>query len=386
MITRPFALVWLSSLATLTAAGMLLPVLPVYADDALGIGRAGVGILVAAGTPAAILLQPTLGRYADRRGRRLVLVAGPLAYAAAIGAFSLADALWLLLVLKAVSGAGEGAVYMAPATVVNDLAPPDRRGEAVSLFSLSVWGGLALGAPLGELLLRGTHYDTVWLVAATLSLAGAVLAMQVPETRPARGRGEHGPGLVARGALLPSAVLIAELVGYAAIASFTPLYARELGMSGAGLVFAVNACVVLAIRGLGRKIPDRLGPRRGVATGLAINVAGLAIVALSGHPAGLFVGTAFFYAGHSLLYPALMMLVLTRTRPEEQSSAVGLFSASAQVGYALGAVTLGAFAGWAGYQWGFGLAAATVGLGLLALPALRARTKAPGHAAPEPSS
>lgn len=370
VITRPFALVWLSSFASLAASGMLLPVLSVYADEELGVGRAGVGLLVAAGTPAAILLQPLLGRYADRRGRRLVLVAGPLVYAATVASFSLADAFGLLLVLRMLSGAGEGAVYMAPATVVNDLAPPDRRGETVSLFSLSVWGGLAVGAPLGEVVLQDTHFTRVWVTAGSLALVGALLATRVPETRPARAH-DRRPGLVARGALLPSGILVAELVGYAAIASFTPIYARELGMSGAGLVFAVNACVVIVIRGLGRKLPDRLGPRRGVLAGLAINVTGLAAVAVSGHPAGLYVGTAMFYAGHSLLYPALMMLVLRRTATEEQSTAVGLFSASAQVGYAIGAISLGAFAGWAGYEWGFGLAAVVVALGLLALPALR---------------
>lgn len=383
VLTRPFALVWLSSFATLAATGMLIPVLPVYADDELGVGRAGIGLLVAAGTPAAILLQPLLGRYADRRGRRLVLVTGPLVYAASIASFSFADAFWLLLLLRVVAGAGEGALYMAPATVVNDLAPPERRGEAVSLFSLSVWGGIAVGAPLGEVVLRDTHFTSVWLAAAALALAGAALASRVPETRPDR-PADHRAGLVARGALLPSGILIAELVGYAAIASFTPLYARELGMSGAGLVFAVNACVVLAIRGLGRKLPDRLGPRRGVVTGLLTNVAGLVVVAATAHPAGLFVGTAMFYCGHSLLYPALMVLVLQRTSAAEQSSAVGLFSASAQVGFALGAISLGAFADRAGYGWGFALAAVVVALGLTAVPALRrggpALAAAPGTA------
>lgn len=376
VVTRPFVFVWLSSFATLVSAGMLLPVLPVYADGPLDVGRTGVGLLVAAGTPTAILLQPVLGRYADRHGRKRVLVAGPVAFALCVAAFSLGDVFWLLLVLRVLSGAGEGALYMAPATVVNDLAPPDRRGEAVSLYSLSIWGGLAVGAPLGEVILRDTHFDAVWLTAGALALLGAAFALGVPETKPARTTGQ-APGLVARGALLPSLVLIGELVGYAAIASFTPLYARELGMSGAGLVFALNAGVVIAIRGLGRKIPDRLGPHRGVAAGLAINVTGLALVAAAGHPAGLYLGTALFYAGHSLLYPALMMLVLARTRPEEQSSAVGLFSASAQVGYALGAISLGAFAGVAGYQWGFALSAAVVALGMLAVPRLRDSDSAP---------
>ncbi len=367
LLTRPFVLVWLSSLATLVATGMLLPVLPLYAHETLGMGKTGVGLIVAASTPASILLQPLLGRYADRVGRRRILLLGPLLYAASILAFTLADSIPLLVLFRVLSGIGEGAMYMAPATVINDLAPESRRGEAVSLFSLSVWGGLAAGPPLGELLLRDTHFDAVWIAIAALCVAGAGFAAKVPETRTHHTPADRRRGLLIGGALLPSLILVVELIGYAAIVSFTPLYARELGLSGAGLVFMVNALVVVAIRGLGRKIPDRLGPKRGVGAGLTMTVSGLVLVALVRHPAGLFVGTGLFYAGHSLLYPALMMLLIGRTRAEERSATVGIFSASAGVGYAVGAVTLGAFAGFAGYPWGFGLAGVLVATGFVPL-------------------
>jgi MFS family permease len=367
LLTRPFVLVCLSSLATLVAVGMLLPVLPLYAHATLGLGKTGVGLIVAASTPASILLQPFLGRYADRAGRRRILLVGPLLYAVAVAGFTLADSTPLLVLFRVLSGIGEGAMFMAPATVINDLAPAERRGEAVSLFSLSVWGGLAVGPPLGELVLRDTHFDAVWLAIAALCVVGAGFAAKVPETRPHDAPAERQRRLRIGGALLPSLILVVELVGYAAIVSFTPLYARDLGMSGAGLVFMVNALVVVAIRGLGRKIPDRLGPRRGVAAGLTMTVSGLALVAAVRHPAGLFVGTGLFYAGHSLVYPALMMLLLGRTRADQRSATVGLFSASAGVGYAVGAVVLGAFAGAAGYPWGFAFASLLVATGFLPL-------------------
>jgi MFS family permease len=367
LLTRPFVLVWLSSLATLVATGMLLPVLPLYAHETLGLGKTGVGLIVAASTPASILLQPFLGRYADRAGRRRILVFGPLVYAASVAGFALADSTHLLVLFRVLSGIGEGAMFMAPATVINDLAPEERRGEAVSLFSLSVWGGLAAGPPLGELLLRDTHFDAVWFAIAALAVVGAGFAAKVPETRRHDVQAGHRRGMRIGGALLPSLVMVVELIGYSAIVSFTPLYARDLGMSGAGLVFMVNALVVVAIRGLGRKIPDRLGPKRGVAAGLTMTVSGLALVAAVRHPAGLFVGTGLFYAGHSLLYPALMMLLIGRTRADQRSATVGLFSASAGVGYAVGAVSLGAFAGVAGYPWGFGLASMLVATGFVPL-------------------
>jgi len=350
---------------------MLIPTLPVFADGQLEAGKVGVGLLVAATTPAAILLQPFLGRYADRRGRRLILVAGPIVFGVCISAFSLAESLGLLIAIRALAGIGEGAMYLAPATVVNDLAPDERRGEAVSLFSLYVWTGMAVGPPLGELILRDTHFDTVFLTAGALSVAGGLLARFVPETRPAAVPAPAGRGLRGRGALAPAVVQVMEIMGWIGLIAFVPLYARELGMEGAGLVFAVNAIVVLSIRGLGRKLPDRLGPRRGGTLGLVGCAAGLVVVALWRDPAGLYAGTALFFAGHSLLYPALMMLVIGRTADEERSSAVGLFTASASFGVAVGAISLGAIAAVVGYQWTFAVGAAIVAAALIPLRRMR---------------
>jgi MFS family permease len=253
----------------------------------------------------------------------------------------------------------------------------------VSLFSLSIWAGLAAGPPLGELILRDTHFHAVWLTAAVLAFLGSAFAVMVPETRRARLASSVKTQLLPRGAFAPSLVLIGELVGYAAIVSFTPLYARQLGMSGAGLVFMVNAIVVFTIRGLGRKLPDRLGPRRGGTAGLMIAVAGLATIALVRHPAGLYVGTTLYYAGHSLLYPALMMFVLARTSEAEGSAAVGLFTASANVGLAIGAISLGALADTAGYAWGYGAAAIVVSAGIVIVRRMKQVVPQPARAAPE---
>ncbi len=62
-----------------------------------------------------------------------------------------------------------------------------------------------------------------------------------------------------RAAITPGLVLIGSMIGFAAMAAFAPLYARELGLSGAGLVFTLNAAIVVAVR-LAR--PPHPGRRR----------------------------------------------------------------------------------------------------------------------------
>ena len=87
-----------------------------------------------------------------------------------------------LIVARLFLGAGEGAVYTAGSAWVVDMAPPDRRGRIIGLYGLAIWGGLALGPPIGELILHATDYEGVWAFAAAAPLAGAALALRIPES------------------------------------------------------------------------------------------------------------------------------------------------------------------------------------------------------------
>lgn len=383
LVTGPFLVAVLGTLGIFLSIGMLLPVLPVYAKGPLDVGNVGIGLAVAAASPTALLFQPIAGRLGDRRGRRLLVIAGPLLMAATIASYTLADSLLTLSVLRLATGIGEALAFVGFATVVNDLAPDDRRGETISLYSLGVWGGLALGPLLGETILGDSRYDEVWLASAAFALAAGVVATALPETRPAAAVApSRRSRLVHPAALAPGIVLIASAFGFAGFNAFVAVYARDLGLDGAGSIFLVYAIVVISIRILGRTIPDRLGPKRAAALALGLLAAGLLTIGVWGSEAGLYTGAVVFACGTALAFPSLMTLAVESAPESERASVVGTFGAFADVGFALGAVSLGAVASVAGYSGVFvvGAAASLVGVMLLArLP--MARRAVPAEAA-----
>ncbi len=111
-------------------------------------------------------------------------MAGGLVLGGSLVLYTVASSMPVLVASRLVTGVGEALVFVATATMINDLAPHGRRGEAVSLYSLATWGGLAVGPPLGELVLGDDRFDAVWLVAAASSLAAAVLGLCVPRDTP----------------------------------------------------------------------------------------------------------------------------------------------------------------------------------------------------------
>jgi MFS family permease len=374
VVSKPFVLVVLAEFGVCLAIGMLLVVLPVYADGPLNAGSVGVGIAVAAVSQALLVFQPIAGRIGDRRGRRILIIAGALVSAGSIAAYTAAESLELLVGLRLVSGIGEALILVGGATMINDLAPESRRGEAVSLYTLGLWGGFALGPLLGEAVLGEARYDAVWLTAAACCVVAGTIALALPETRPVAMTGDEPPSrFVHPAAIRPGVVLIALLFAFAGFGAFVALYARELGLEGAGAVFLVFSAGVAATRIVARRVPDRLGAKRTSGSALVLVSAGLLTIGIWNTSLGLFAGTVVFAVGHAFAFPALMILAVSRAPAAERSSVVGTFSACAEIGFAAGAISLGAVAAVAGYEGVFVVCAIAPLLGALVL----ARTPAP---------
>jgi MFS family permease len=107
VLTKPFVLTMLAEFALCMSVGMLLAIVPVYADDELGVGSFGVALAVAAVSPMVLVCQPLAGRYADRNGRRILVVVGGILASLTVAGYLVATSLPLLVLLRLLTGAGE---------------------------------------------------------------------------------------------------------------------------------------------------------------------------------------------------------------------------------------------------------------------------------------
>lgn len=116
------------------------------------------------------VVSPIGGLVSDRLGRKGVIVAGWLVYAAVYGGFALATSLPALLTLFFVYGLYYGLTEGVEKAVVADLAPAEARGRAFGLYNAAI-GISALAASL--------VFGAVWKVAGapTAFTLGAGLAL-----------------------------------------------------------------------------------------------------------------------------------------------------------------------------------------------------------------
>ncbi|MEX0767044.1 MAG: MFS transporter [Microthrixaceae bacterium] len=383
VITREFVTVVICGLFYFFSLGMLLPTVPLFVAGPLGGSDLAVGVLVGSFSIGAVLVRPFAGRIGDSVGRKVLIVGGASIVAVSTGFYVLVTGPELLFAARLFGGVGEAAFFVGAGTMITDLAPPARRGEAISYWSVAVYSGLAFGPALGEFILDETHFNRVWLVALGCALISAAIGLFTTETVVQSDPGGEPAPLINRSSLIPGSVLFLGMIGLAGFAAFMPLYVGDVGLEDSSSVFLLYGCTVLLVRIFGAKIPDRIGPLRAGTLSTAAVATGLVIIAILQTKFGLYFGTVVFSVGMSLLYPSVLTLALTGVPDSERGSAVGTVSSFFDLSQGIGAAVLGVSVGLGGFRAGFSVAALCA---LAALVLLRSgvdpRTRGPiDHAA-----
>ncbi len=366
LLTSRFVLVVTCGLCYFLALAMLTPVIPHYVKDQLRYGDAAVGVAVGAFAVGAVVLRTYAGRVGDTVGRRALIIWGAAMVAASTILYGLVHALWWLIAMRVVTGFGEAAFFVGAATMITDLAPPARRGEAVSYWSVAVYGGLSFGPALGDFLRGDDRYMLTWAVSAALALTAATIGLftrDVPREHDVEPNGR----LWHPAALRPGLVLFLGLMPLSAFTPLLPLYVDHDVRASAGAIFLLYGVLILVVRIVGARLPDRMGARNAGVLALAFSGTGIVIIAAWPSIGGLVAGTIVFASGMSLLYPSLLLLALGDIKDSERASVVGTFSSFFDLSSGFGAAIAGVIAEFAGYRGAFAVAGGTCLAGLLLL-------------------
>jgi predicted MFS family arabinose efflux permease len=378
LITPAFIRLAVADLAYFTATGVAIYALPLWVTGPVGSDKAGAGLAFGAFAVSALMLRPIAGRLADTRGRRPLLVGGALLSALGMLGTAYADNLVLVVLLRLLLGVAEAAFFVAALAALADLAPASRMGEAISYNSLGLYLGLALGPPLGELLVRSAGFTAAWYGAAALSLIAALVAAGIKNVRSRSTPRSGHARLIHWKAVPPALGFFASVVAMGVFFAFGALQAEAVGLMPASAPLFVYGLVVVAGRLSLARVLDRFPALLLGAIALAIIAGGLVIIALWTHPIGMVLGAAIFAFGVTLSTPAFFSAIFATAKPGERGAASGTASVFLDLGIALGPMALGLAAQAGGIPFAFGIAAVVVlvGCGWILLLSLAGRTAA----------
>ncbi|MBI4609048.1 MAG: MFS transporter [Candidatus Rokubacteria bacterium] len=372
LATGQFALLWSAAFAFFLSFYLLLPTLPLYAR-ALGIAESQIGLIIGCFALSSMVGKPWAGWAADRYGRRPLLVAGALIFLGSSLLYGWSRTAAALLLVRIFHGMGMGLYPTAATAMVADMAPPERRGEAMGFYGAASNVALAAGPFLGAWMAESTGFRALFGVSALVAALAVGLTLSLNETALEKRRVAFSlTGVLSRPALLPSGVLLCLMATYGVQVAFLPLYVQSRHAGNPGVFFLAFALVAAAVRGYAGLLSDWLGRAPVAAGGMLVTGLAMATLAVGGELPALVLAGALYGVGLGAAQPALMAWTVDRVPPAERGKAMGVFFTALELGIGIGAIGFGGVLSAAGFPVMFLLAGAlALAGGGLALASVR---------------
>jgi MFS family permease len=353
--TRFVLLLGLQFLFGLGFSSFLL--LPKYLTEVHAADSTLIGRVMAAGPVSAVLAIPLLAPCIDRMRRQYLLSASALTMLAASFGFTLLHNQLepAVYVLRALQGAAFTTFMSTGATLVAELAPPARLGQALGLLGAANLATNAIAPGLAEPVALAWGWRPVFLLSAFCSCLAAfgVWALAEPARAP-RPRLAQARLFETRSLSLLYVSVVTGIAFGTVVTFYQPL-ALQLGMEKVGSLFIGYTITALGIRVLFGAWLDHFDRRR-----LALRAACLysvVVLATTGlqpgwlFPLGLALGLA-----HGTLYPVLSALLIDGSAPELRSTLLTYYGGSFNIGMVVSTLGFGTLARGIGYRGVFVLA------------------------------
>jgi len=371
--------VYVPTLLLSIGQGILVPTLPLYAQD-FGVNYALVSLAVAAAGLGTLVGDVPSGMMLERFGRKPVMVVGTVSLALATLGLVYLQHFPALLLLRFLAGVGTAMWNISRMAYLTDSVPLRDRGRALSTFGgvsrIGTFVGPALGGVLGSLLgLTAPFYAA----AATAGAAAVISILFISESRHkevvAHG---HTRWAVVGGVVRAhwrelgtagSAQIFAQMIR-AGRQIIVPLYAaNELNLSVAeiGSIVSISSAVDMSLFLPAGYLMDKLGRKYASVPSFLVMSAGMAMVPLSSNYAGLLAATCVMGFGNGIGSGSMMTLGADLAPRRATGEFLGVWRLIGDVGSTGGPLVVGTIADAVGLT----LAAFSLtGIGILAATTL----------------
>ena len=354
--------------------GLPLAVLPAYVHLRMGYSAAIAGLVISIQYIATFASRPWAGRISDLVGAKVSVLWG-MGCCTASGALLLTAALlhampWLsfsfLILSRLLLGVGESLGSTGSTLWGITSAGQEYTAKVISFNGIATYGAMALGAPLGVVMEQQWGLASLGLLTifvGAVSLALALRKSPVPTVA-----GEHQSFIGVLSLVAPHGIALAlGGMGYSVLATFITLFYAHLRWNGAALCLTAFGGAFIVARLLFIRAIDRFGGFPVGIVCLAVESVGMILLWQASAPWMALLGAAFAGFGFSLVFPAIGVEAVKRVTASNRGTALGVYTAFADVSFFLTGPLAGAVIGVWGYSSAFlfGLVSVLIALGIM---------------------
>ena len=369
--SRVIIVLCLSILSAMLGVGIIAPLLPLYAES-MGATGIWIGVIYAAFSISRAAFMPIVGKFSDRKGRKLFISIGLFLYVVISLCYTWADTPQKLMVVRLIHGLGGTMIIPIAMAYMGELAPRNELGKYMGYFNTSLFLGFGLGFILGGFLTHwfGMNIAFYAMGAICLAVFFAILLL-LPELHLYQKRDDNSELSLRR--IIESNVgkalitfRISNSMARGIFSCFIPIFGGlKLGLDTAqiGMLLAVNTLLAGFLQVPFGKLADKLSKKNLVATGNLVDMLFLLLIPHMHSFSQLLILCFVLSVGRPIAIPAASAMAAMGGRKFGMGASMGIFSMAMSVGMAIGSPLGGLICDWVNLNSVFYFAAAAELLG-----------------------
>jgi len=348
----------LSVFSIFLTIGIGFGVLPQFVHEQLGYSAIIVGLVIGVQDITALCTRSLAGNNTDTKGARSSVIKGTVWTVASgllyvLAALTVAMPLLSLMVLviaRIMHGLGESYLITGGLTGGIGLAGVSRSGKVMAWVGISLYAGIGLGAPLGDLLNTHAGILFAFVMITLVPVLGSLPMGKLPAMAVSAKRREVSFFKVIAAIWRQGAALALSAIGYGCISSFIALFFVSQHWGNAAWAFTTFASAFILTRLFFASFPDKYGGYKVGMVSLVIECAGQLLLWLAVSKTMALAGCALTGIGFSLVFPAMGVEAVKQVKPDMRGSAMGAYTAFVDLALGITGPIAGLIAHYVGYQ------------------------------------
>jgi len=349
MIKRVFPVLALAIFSSMLGAGIVVPLLPLYAES-MGASGLWLGFIFAGFAISRTLFTPLFGRLSDLKGRKLFLVIGLFTYALISFTYILADQVYQLVLIRLVHGVTGALILPIAQAYIGDLSPEGEEGKWMGYSNAAFFSGFGFGPLMGGVLAAQWGMNIAFITMGVLNLLAFFIAVvMLPRSDLKKSvatsplsfldmrRSSNMAGLCS--------FRLAIALGRSSFFTFLPLLAAvsfRLPENLIGILISVHVLLMSALGVPGGRLADIFSRRALVVIGSLVIFTYLFLVPLSAGFWPLLALCILGSVGSAMATPSVLALTVEEGRKYGMGSAIAAITMAMSIGMSLGPILTGA--------------------------------------------
>ncbi len=348
MIKRVFPVLALAIFSSMLGAGIVVPLLPLYAEN-MGASGLWLGFIFAGFSISRTIFTPIFGRLSDRKGRKLILCVGLFAYALISFTFVLATSVYQLVLIRTVHGITGAMILPIAQAYIGDLSPEGEEGKWMGYSNAAFFSGFGVGPLMGGVLAAQWGMNLAFITMGVLNLlAFSIAVIMLPRSDQRKQAAVTSLSFLdmRRSSTMVGlfSFRLAIALGRSSFFTFLPLLAAiSLGLPAnlIGILIAVHVLLISILGVLGGRIADIFNRRVLVIIGSLVISTYMFLVPLSPGFWPLLALCMLGSIGSAIATPSVLALTVEEGRKYGMGSAISAITMALSIGMALGPILSG---------------------------------------------